>query len=141
MQSTLCHQRESGAFRNLRRAAGLKAGQHEGPVFIDSDVYLNSFVQVATGGTARFADLIERTLYNGLLPGISLDGTAYFYANALQGRSGAADDEPRNPASGRAGWFDVACCPPNIMRTVSSPGNRGPGPVRVGISQARSEHG
>jgi DUF1680 family protein len=38
-------------------------------------------------------------------------------------RSGAADDEPRNPANGRAGWFDVACCPPNIMRTVSSLGS------------------
>ncbi len=74
-------------------------------------------------GDPRYADLIERTLYNGLLPGISLDGTAYFYANALQVRSGAADDEPRNPANGRAGWFDVACCPPNIMRTVSSLGS------------------
>jgi DUF1680 family protein len=73
-------------------------------------------------GDPRYADLIERTLYNALLPGISLDGTGYFYANALQVRSGAADDEPRNPANGRAGWFDVACCPPNIMRTISSLG-------------------
>jgi uncharacterized protein len=73
-------------------------------------------------GDPRYADLIERTLYNALLPGISLDGTAYFYANALQVRSGAADDEPRNPANGRAGWFEVACCPPNIMRTISSLG-------------------
>jgi DUF1680 family protein len=38
-------------------------------------------------------------------------------------RSGAADDEPRNPANGRAGWFDVACCPPNVMRTISSLGS------------------
>ncbi len=74
-------------------------------------------------GDPRYADLIERTLYNALLPGISLDGTAYFYANALQVRSGAADDEPRNPANGRADWFNVACCPPNIMRTVSSFGS------------------
>lgn len=73
-------------------------------------------------GDARYADLIERTLYNAMLPGISADGSAYFYANALQVRSGAADDEPRNPANGRAGWFDVACCPPNIMRTLSSLG-------------------
>jgi hypothetical protein len=73
-------------------------------------------------GDARYADLIERTLYNAFLPGVSLDGTAYFYANALQVRSGAADDESRNPANGRAGWFGVACCPPNIMRTMSSLG-------------------
>jgi DUF1680 family protein len=73
-------------------------------------------------GDPRYADLIERALYNALLPGISLDGTAYFYANALQVRSGAADDEPRNPANGRASWFEVACCPPNIMRTISSLG-------------------
>jgi hypothetical protein len=74
-------------------------------------------------GEPRYADLIERTLYNAFLPGVALDGTAYFYANALQVRSGAADDEPRNPANGRAGWFGVACCPPNIMRTMSSLGS------------------
>jgi uncharacterized protein len=74
-------------------------------------------------GDPRYADLIERTLYNAVLPAVSLDGTAYFYANALQVRGGAADDEPRNPANGRAGWFGVACCPPNIMRTISSLGS------------------
>jgi DUF1680 family protein len=74
-------------------------------------------------GDPRYGDLIERTLYNAVLPGISLDGTAYFYVNALQVRSGTADDEPRNPAAGRAGWFGVACCPPNIMRTISSFGS------------------
>ena len=74
-------------------------------------------------GDPRYADLIERTLYNAVLPGVSLDGSAYFYVNPLQVRSGAADDEPRNPANGRAGWFGVACCPPNIMRTVASLGS------------------
>ncbi len=74
-------------------------------------------------GDPRYADLIERTLYNAVVSGISLDGTAYFYVNPLQVRSGAADDEPRNPANGRSGWFDVACCPPNIMRTIASLGS------------------
>lgn len=74
-------------------------------------------------GAPRYADLIERSLYNAVLPGISLDGSAYFYVNALQVRSGQADDDPRNPANGRAGWFDVACCPPNIMRTLASLGS------------------
>jgi uncharacterized protein len=71
-------------------------------------------------GTARYADLIERTLYNAFLPGISLDGQAYFYVNALQVRTGAGRDDPRSPATGRHGWYGVACCPPNIMRTLSS---------------------
>lgn len=74
-------------------------------------------------GAPRYADLIERTLFNAFLPGISLDGTAYFYVNALQVRSGQTDDDPRNPANGRSGWFDVACCPPNIMRTLASLGS------------------
>ena len=74
-------------------------------------------------GDARYADLIERTLYNAVLPGISLDGNAYFYVNALQVRSGQADDDLRNPANGRVGWFSVACCPPNIMRTIASLGS------------------
>jgi DUF1680 family protein len=74
-------------------------------------------------GDPRYADLIERTLYNAVMPGTSLDGTGYFYVNPLQVRSGAADDEPRNPANGRRGWFDVACCPPNLMRTISSLGS------------------
>jgi len=74
-------------------------------------------------GAARYADLIERTLYNAVLPGLSLDGNAYFYVNALQVRDGQADDDRRNPANGRAGWFGVACCPPNIMRTISSLGS------------------
>ena len=45
-------------------------------------------------------------------------------STSTRSRSGPArtDDEPRNPANGRAGWFGVACCPPNIMRTMSSLG-------------------
>ncbi|GAB2493247.1 glycoside hydrolase family 127 protein [Promicromonospora xylanilytica] len=71
-------------------------------------------------GEARYADQIERMLLNGFLAGVSLSGTEYFYVNPLQLRSGAHADEDRSPAHGRRGWFDCACCPPNIMRTVSS---------------------
>jgi DUF1680 family protein len=71
-------------------------------------------------GEARYADQIERMLLNGFLAGISLSGTEYFYVNPLQLRSGAHADEDRSPAHGRRGWFDCACCPPNIMRTLSS---------------------
>ncbi|MFD6443846.1 glycoside hydrolase family 127 protein [Promicromonospora sp. NPDC060204] len=71
-------------------------------------------------GEARYADQIERMLLNGFLAGVSLSGTEYFYVNPLQLRSDAHAEEDRSPAHGRRGWFDCACCPPNIMRTVSS---------------------
>ena len=61
-------------------------------------------------GESRFADLLERTLYNGFLSGHSLDGTSFFYVNPLQSRSGEA----------RHHWNPVACCPPNIMRLLAS---------------------
>jgi DUF1680 family protein len=70
-------------------------------------------------GEARYADLIERTLYNGFLAGLSLDGQTYIYANPLQVREGHLDrgndgDYARKP------WFGCACCPPNVMRTLAS---------------------
>jgi DUF1680 family protein len=70
-------------------------------------------------GDARYADAIERMLYNGFLAGVSRRGTEYFYVNPLQHRSDAHADGNRSPAHGRRGWFDCACCPPNVMRTLS----------------------
>ena len=64
-------------------------------------------------GEARFADLIERTLYNGFLSGTSLDGRSFFYVNPLQSPGGHA----------RETWNPVACCPPNIMRLLASLGH------------------
>jgi DUF1680 family protein len=61
-------------------------------------------------GDARFADLIERTLYNGFLAGIGFDGTSFFYVNPLQVRTPTA----------RSAWDDCACCPPNGMRFLAS---------------------
>lgn len=60
-------------------------------------------------GNARYADLLEWTLYNAAMPGISLDGKKYFYINPLKD-----DGESR-----RQEWFDCACCPPNISRTIA----------------------
>src|SRR3712207_3157642 len=70
-------------------------------------------------GDARYADLMERTLYNGFLGGLSLDGQKYSYANPLQVReghraSGNDHDYRRTP------WFHCACCPPNVMRILAS---------------------
>jgi uncharacterized protein len=61
-------------------------------------------------GEARFADLIERTLYNGFLAGIGLDGKSFFYINPLHERGDGI----------RQSWFACACCPPNVMRLLAS---------------------
>jgi len=58
----------------------------------------------------RFADIMEQTLYNGLLSGISLDGMHYFYVNPLSD----------NGKHRRQKWFACACCPPNIARLIAS---------------------
>ncbi len=65
-----------------------------------------------TTGEGRFADLIESTLYNGFLSGLALDGQNFFYMNPLLSRGGYV----RQP------WYEVACCPPNIMRLLASLG-------------------
>jgi hypothetical protein len=70
-------------------------------------------------GEARYADLVERTLYNGFLSGLSPDGSSYIYANPLQVREGhMAGGNDRDYA--RKAWFHCACCPPNVMRTLAS---------------------
>ncbi|SEF83230.1 hypothetical protein SAMN05444920_101790 [Nonomuraea solani] len=74
---------------------------------------------LATGEPA-YADLMERTLYNAVLPGVSLGGDRFFYVNALRVRAGANPDDRRAPARGRQDWYGTACCPPNVMRLLSS---------------------
>lgn len=71
-------------------------------------------------GECRYADLIERVLFNGFMSGVSLRGDTYFYVNPLQVRAGHSGPEDGPGSTARRGWFDVACCPPNVMRTVSS---------------------
>jgi DUF1680 family protein len=72
-------------------------------------------------GQSRFADLIERTLYNAVLCGVSLDGERYFYVNPL-----ASNGAPEHLSRGgcrRQEWHLVACCPPNVMRLFASLGH------------------
>ncbi|MEV0235431.1 beta-L-arabinofuranosidase domain-containing protein [Nonomuraea sp. NPDC050786] len=73
---------------------------------------------LATGESA-YADQIELLLYNALLPAVSLAGAEYFYVNTLHRRTGARGDVQRSPAHGRRPWFNCACCPPNVMRTLA----------------------
>jgi DUF1680 family protein len=61
-------------------------------------------------GDAKYVDVFERTLYNGLLSGVSLDGTKFFYPNPLE----CAGHYQRSP------WFGCACCPGNITRFLPS---------------------
>ena len=61
-------------------------------------------------GEGRYIDVMERTLYNGLLSGVSLDGKAFFYPNPLES----------NGQHQRSPWFGVACCPGNITRFMPS---------------------
>ena len=61
-------------------------------------------------GLPQFADVMEMTLYNGVLPGLSLDGTQYFYQNPLADRGTHRREE----------WFGCACCPPNVARLLAS---------------------
>jgi len=59
---------------------------------------------------AKYADLIERILYNALLAGVSLQGGEYFYTNPLAARG----NYTRQP------WHEIPCCPPNIQRLIAS---------------------
>lgn len=76
-------------------------------------------------GDAGFSDLVERTLFNVVATSPSEDGKAFYYANTLHQRTPGTpppDDgvSPRAESSLRAPWFDVACCPTNVARTMAS---------------------
>ncbi|WDM79144.1 glycoside hydrolase family 127 protein [Xanthomonas cucurbitae] len=75
-------------------------------------------------GDARFADVMERALYNTVLAGISLDGKAFFYVNPLETvpRTMAASHAHDHVKPVRQPWFGCACCPPNIARLLASLG-------------------
>lgn len=74
-------------------------------------------------GDARFADIMERVLYNGFLSGVALDGKHFFYVNPLRSNGDAE----------REGWFGCACCPPNIARLLASLGSYAYGQSDDGI--------
>jgi uncharacterized protein len=73
-------------------------------------------------GESQYADVMERAIYNGILSGISLDGTKYFYVNPLEVWPAAAEhrDDLKSVTTTRQGWFGCACCPPNIARFLQS---------------------
>lgn len=68
-------------------------------------------------GDAKYIDVLEKTLYNGLISGVGLDGKSFFYTNALQ-----INDSFNHPdiERERAGWFTCSCCPTNVVRLMPS---------------------
>ncbi len=74
---------------------------------------------------ARYADVMERALYNGILSGMSLDGKSFFYVNPLESVPEACHKDERkfHVKPVRQKWFGCACCPPNLARLVSSVGS------------------
>jgi len=68
---------------------------------------------LAATGQAKYADVIERALYNGINSGMSLNGALYCYRNPLA-FDPSTGDKIRNE------WYDTTCCPPNLERTFAS---------------------
>ncbi len=68
-------------------------------------------------GHAKYIDVLERSLYNGLIVGLSLEGDKFFYPNPLvfDGK-----DDFNQGANCRSDWFDCSCCPSNLSRFVPS---------------------
>lgn len=68
-------------------------------------------------GDSKYIDVLEKTLYNGLISGVGLDGKSFFYTNAMQITHNfkGEDTEPE-----RSGWFTCSCCPTNVVRLVPS---------------------
>lgn len=74
-------------------------------------VFWNQRMNLLTG-ESKYIDVLERSLYNGALDGLSLNGDLFFYDNVL-----ATEGEERSK------WFGTACCPANVARLVASLGN------------------
>ena len=75
-------------------------------------VFWNQRMNLLTG-EAKYVDVLERSLYNGALDGLSLTGDRFFYGNPLASSGNY----------GRSEWFGTACCPSNIARLVASLGD------------------
>lgn len=71
---------------------------------------------------ARYANIMERELFNGVLSGMALDGKSFFYVNPLEVLPKACREDARkfHVKPIRQKWFGCACCPPNIARLLSS---------------------
>lgn len=72
----------------------------------------------------RYADVLEQILYNGVISGMGLDGKNFFYVNPLEVNTDISGVLPgyKHVLPQRTGWYDCACCPPNLVRILTSIG-------------------
>jgi DUF1680 family protein len=119
---------EDVVFRNMYITGGIGSSGHNEGFTTDFDlpngdaycetcasvgmVLWNERMNLLTGNS-KYVDVLERSLYNGALDGLSLSGDRFFYGNPLS----AAGNYQRSE------WFGTACCPSNIARLVESLGN------------------
>jgi len=68
-------------------------------------------------GDSKYMDIMERSLYNGVISGLSLDGQLFFYPNTLQHDGESTFNQGVN---GRSPWFSCSCCPSNLSRFIPS---------------------
>jgi DUF1680 family protein len=115
---------ENMVFRRMHITGGVGAYSEEekfGPDYLlPNDAYLETCAAVGAGffhanmnrsfGHARYADELERTLFNGILCGVSVKGDSYFYMNPL------VSDERRR----RWEWHDCPCCPPMFLKIMGA---------------------
>ncbi|WP_332368635.1 glycoside hydrolase family 127 protein [Spirosoma telluris] len=119
---------EDVVFRNMYLTGGIGSSGHNEGFTEDFDlpnesaycetcasvgmVFWNQRMNTLTG-ESKYIDVLERSLYNGALDGISLSGDRFFYGNPLSSAGNY----------GRSEWFGTACCPSNIARLVASLGD------------------
>jgi len=68
-------------------------------------------------GEAKYIDILEKTLYNGLISGVGMDGNSFFYTNAMEIKN---NFEHKDMEAARSGWFTCSCCPTNVTRLIPS---------------------
>jgi uncharacterized protein len=68
-------------------------------------------------GDSKYIDILEKSLYNGLISGVGMDGKSFFYTNAMEIKNGMPH---KDMEAGRSGWFPCSCCPTNVTRLIPS---------------------
>ncbi|PWU01236.1 MAG: six-hairpin glycosidase, partial [Bacteroidetes bacterium] len=68
-------------------------------------------------GDSKYIDILEKSLYNGLISGVGMDGKSFFYTNGMQMKNSFTHSSIERE---RSGWFECSCCPTNICRLIPS---------------------
>jgi len=68
-------------------------------------------------GESKYIDILEKTLYNGLISGVGMDGKSFFYTNAMEIKN---TFQHKDMEAARSGWFPCSCCPTNVTRLIPS---------------------